>query len=365
MSKIFSIAVAGDCFPNARFYADGAPISAGFARTLDLLAPADLRFANFEMPLSTRGQPLEKLAAIRAHPEVAADVAEVGFDVVSLANNHAFDYGPEALADTIGALARIGVKHLGAGMSLTEAARPLVVERDGVRVGFAAFSCLVAAGAAAAADRGGVAPIHVRSGYEVNPYWEIEEPGEPLMVTIRTRADEDDQAFAEDVVRRLRDEVDLLFASIHWGYGASDELAEYQQPLGHALLDAGADAIFGNHVHAVQGIELYDGKPILYSPGTFIGRQIPVDASEAGELMQRILAMMSPDGYVGRLAFAEDGSCSVALVPTSIDENGLPLLAEGAVHERIVERIVAHSSRLGTELVLEDGTLVPRATSRA
>lgn len=361
MNEILSIVAAGDCFPNARFYADGAPISPGFARTLELIRQADIRFANFEMPLSERGQPLEKLAAIRAHPELAVDVKEVGFDVVSLANNHALDYGHEALADTMSALDGIGVRYLGAGDSLAAAASPVIVEARGVRVGFIAFSCLVPPGAAAAADRAGIAPIHVHSGYEVNPYWAIEEPGEPLMIEIRTRADEAEQRFAEQRIGELRAQVDFLCASIHWGYGASDDLAEYQRPLGYALLDAGADAILGNHVHAVHGIEVYDGKPILYSPGTFIGRQIPVDASDVPELVQRLLAAMSPDGYFARIGVREDGSCSLALVPTSIDANGLPLLAEGQVLERIVERVTRHSAKLGTEVVLEDGALVPAA----
>ena len=109
MNEILSIAVGGDCFPNARFYRDGEPISAGFARTLELVREADLRFANFEMPLSERGRPLDKLAAIRAHPAIAEDVAKVGFDVVSLANNHTYDHGWEALEDTMDALDRIGV----------------------------------------------------------------------------------------------------------------------------------------------------------------------------------------------------------------------------------------------------------------
>ena len=359
MNDVLSIVAVGDCFPNARFFVDGEPISPGFARTIELIGEADLCFANYEMPLSDRGTPMEKLAAIRADPEIAVDVERVGLDVASLANNHALDYGPEALADTMSNLESIGVRHLGAGMSLDEAIRPLILEVKGRRVGFVAYSCLVAAGAAAAVDRPGVAPIHVHSGYEVNPYWEIEEPGEPLMVTIRTRADNAEQAAAEAAIRRLRPEVDVLCASIHWGYGASDDLAEYQRPLGHALIDAGADAIIGNHVHAVHGIEVYKGKPILYSPGTFIGRQIPVDASEASELILGILASMSPDGYAARLTFDGEGNCSVALVPTSIDEKGLPLIAEGAILERIVARVVRHSAKLGTELELVGGELVP------
>ena len=363
MTDGLSLVAVGDCFPNARFFADGAPISPGFSRTIELLGTADLRFANYEMPLSNRGTPMEKLAAIRADPAIAIDVANVRFDIPSLANNHALDYGPDALADTMSNLEANGVKHLGAGMSLEEATRPLVLEVNGRRVGFVAYSCLVAAGAAAAVDRPGVAPIHVYSGYEVNPYWEIEEPGEPLMVTIRTRTDAVEQAAAEEAIRRLRPEVDVLCASIHWGYGASDDLAEYQRPLGHALIDAGADAIIGNHVHAVHGIEIYKGKPILYSPGTFIGRQIPVDASEASELMLAILASMSPDGYAARLSFDGEGSCAVALVPTSIDANGLPLIAEGAILERIAARVIRHSANLDTALELVDGALVPAGST--
>jgi poly-gamma-glutamate capsule biosynthesis protein CapA/YwtB (metallophosphatase superfamily) len=354
-----TIAVGGDCFPNARFFGGAEPISPAFARTLDLMRAADIRFANFEVPLSDRGRPLDKLAAIRESPEIMEDVGKLGFDVVSLANNHAFDHGWEALEDTLAGLDRVGTRHTGAGASLAAAVEPVILERNGVRVGFLAFSCLVAPGSAATAAGPGIAPIRVHSSYEVNPYWELEEPGEPLMVTIRTRADDDDRRFAEERIRELRPQVDVLCVSVHWGYGASDTLAEYQRPLGHALLDAGADAILGNHVHAVHGIEIHDGKPILYSPGQFVGRQIPVDVSSVSELVAGLIAAMSPDGYLARLAFRDDGPPGVELVPTSLDGNGLPIVAEGAALERIAERVARHSAKLDTELVLRDGALVP------
>jgi poly-gamma-glutamate synthesis protein (capsule biosynthesis protein) len=361
MTNVLSIAVGGDCFPNARFYSGGEPISPAFRRTLGLMREADLRFANFEVPLSMRGRPLDKLAAIREAPEIMEDVGQLGFDVVSLANNHSFDHGWEALEDTMAGLDRIGVAHVGAGANLAAALQPAILERNGVRVGFVAFSCLVAPGSAATQDGPGIAPIRVHSGYEVNPYWELEEPGEPLMVTIRTRADEAEQRFAEERVRDLRRHVDFLCVSVHWGYGASDTLAEYQRPLGHALLDAGADAILGNHVHAVHGIELYKGKPILYSPGQFVGRQIPVDTSAVSELVAGLIAAMSPDGYLARVVVRDDGSPGVELVPTSIDGNGLPIVAEGALLERIADRVTRHSAKLDTELALRDGVLVPAA----
>lgn len=359
MTETVSLAVGGDCFPNGHFYRDGEPITAGFAQTLRLLESADLRFANFETPLSDRGRPAEKLAAIRSDPALADDFGRLGFDVVTLANNHVADYGPDALADTIDAFDRLGIAHVGAGESIAAAVAPTVIERNGIRVGFIAFTCLAAPGAAATEEHPGVAAIRVYSGYEVNPLWEIEEPGEPLMVTIRTRVDEDDCAEALAQVRALRSKVDVLCVSMHWGYGGGHDLAEYQRPLAHAVVEAGADAVLGNHVHGVQGIEVHEGTPILYSPGTLVGKQIPFDLSALDDTMLKVVASMSPDGYVASLRFARDGECEVELTPTSVDENGLAIPATGDVLDRIVERVIRHSERLDTSLMLRSGTLVP------
>jgi poly-gamma-glutamate capsule biosynthesis protein CapA/YwtB (metallophosphatase superfamily) len=359
VSNTVTLAVAGDCFPNGPFYGEDGPISERFAETIDLLASAELRFANFETPLSDRGLPVEKLAAIRSDPGLADDFGRLGIDVVTLANNHVTDYGPDALADTIAAFDRLGVSHVGAGPSLAAAVEPIVIERNGISLGFIAFTCLAAPGAVATEDRPGVAAIRVQSGYEVNPLWEIEEPGEPLMVRIRTRADERDCAMALERVRAVRTQVDVLCVSVHWGYGGGRDLAEYQQPLAHAVVEAGADAVLGNHVHGVQGIEVYEGTPILYSPGTLVGRQIPFDLSELDDTMLKVVGEMSPDGYVASLRFRGDGTCEVQLTPTSVDENGLAIPATGEVLERIVERVVGHSEKLDTALTLRDGTLAP------
>jgi poly-gamma-glutamate capsule biosynthesis protein CapA/YwtB (metallophosphatase superfamily) len=359
VNETVSLAVGGDCFPNGHFYRDGRPISAQFAATLDVLARADLRFTNFETPLSDRGRPAEKLAAIRSDPELAADFGKLGFDIVTLANNHVTDYGPDALADTVDAFERLGIAHVGAGDSIAAALQPVVLERNGLKVGFIAFTCLAAPGAPATEERPGVAAIRVHSGYEVNPLWELEEPGEPLMVTIRTRVDEDDCSVALERVRALRAEVDLLCVSIHWGYGGGADLAEYQRPLAHAVVEAGADAVLGNHVHGVQGIEIYEGAPVLYSPGTLVGKQIPFDLAELDDTMLKVVASMSPDGYVASLRFGRDGGCEVELTPTSVDENGLAIPAADEVLERIVERVVSHSEKLDTSLTFRDGTLAP------
>ena len=360
MSNGISVAVGGDIFANGRFFADGRPLSQTFDDILAISGGADVVFANYEMPLSTRGQPLEKLANIRADPAIAEDIGRLGLDVVSIANNHMMDYGPEAMFDTIGSLDEQGIAHVGAGATIEEAVEPVIIDVRGRSVGFLAFTCLVAPGSGATSASPGVAPIHVSSAYEINPYWQAEEPGEPAMITVRTFADAGEQAFAAECVRDLRQKVEVLCLSLHWGYGGlSSRLAEYQRPLGHAMIDAGADVILGNHVHAVQGVEWYRGKAIVYSPGTFVGRQLPPE-SEGGEitdLVRSLLADMSPDGLLTVIDIDETGHYDLRMIPTSLDGNGLPARASGAVLDRIVARVTEWSQKADAEVKLVDGEL--------
>lgn len=360
MSASLTVASVGDLFPNARFLVDGAPLDGGFEDTVQLLAAHDLRIGNLLMPFSDRGAPTEKLANIRATPEVAGDLSALGLDLVSLANNHIFDYGPDAYADTREAMNRIGVTTVGAGSTLDEAMQPWQFESRGIRVAVVAYSCLVPPGAAATSERPGIVPIRIQSSYEVNAQWAIEEPGEPEMVRICTATDAIDEARAVEQVEQLAASADVVLVSLHWGYGASERLADYQVPLGHALVDAGAGAILGHHVHAVQGVEVYRGRPILFSCGTFIGRQVPEDPSGLTELAARLIAAMSPDGYLARLTLEKAGVRAVELVPTTLGEHGLPLLGDREAAERVSDRVRRQSVAFDTKLEITDsGIVVP------
>ena len=147
------------------------------------------------------------------------------------------------------------------------------------------------------------------------------------MVTIRTFADPAEQAFAEDCVRALRKEVDFLCLSLHWGYGGlSSKIAEYQPPLGHGMIDAGADIILGNHVHAVQGVEQYRGQ-------------------------------MSPHGFLSFVHVDESGDYELRMIPTTLDSRGLPVLASGEPLDRIATRIIDWSAKLETKVQLVGGEL--------
>ena len=107
---------------------------------------------------------------------------------------------------------------------------------------------------------------------------------------------------------RLRKEVDFLCLSLHWGYGGlSSKIAGINDHWGSAMIDAGADIIFGNHVHAVRASST-QGKMIIYSPGTFIGRQLPPE-SEGAEITELVRSPddMSPDGFLSFVDVDESG----------------------------------------------------------
>lgn len=358
MAQGVSIAVTGDLFPNDRFYVDGRPIDRGLDDVLAVMGKVDIRHATFLMPLSERGEAMDKVAVIRAHPAIAEDLTNLGLDLISLANNHTFDFGPDALYDTIEALTGAGSLVIGAGANLEAASQPVILTRNEIRVGFVAFSCLVPPGAAATAERPGISAIRVHSSYEVHPAWSVEEPGEPELVQIHTRVDPDDEARAMEQVKSVRQEVDIVVVTVHWGFGAGERQAEYQQPLGHAFVDAGADVVFGHHVHGVQGVEIYQGRPIFYSPGTFIGRQESEDPATLSELAQRLIADMTPDGYIATLEFNDNKLASLVLNPTSHNEKGIPHLSTGDEFDRVAGRILRGSAKLGTRMAADGERLV-------
>ncbi|HEY0448232.1 CapA family protein [Actinophytocola sp.] len=350
----FSLAAVGDLVPSRRLPAE---LSTGFKATADYLSTADVTFGDLEIPLSTGGAPREKWITFRASPDLAEDLAGLRFDVLSLANNHSLDYGPEALFDTMRELDAVEVRHLGAGRDLAASGEPVVIDVNGVSVGFLAWSCLLPTGAAASDTRPGLAPLHVHTAYELDAYLVMEEPGNPPVV--RTRIDEADLARAVESITALRDEVDFLVVSVHWGYGAGENLAEYQRPLGHAIVDAGADVVLGNHVHAIHGVEVYRGKAILYSPGNFIAQQ-PREGLSEGAIA--ILDEMSRDGYLAWLDVAPGGGYTLRLVPVTGNADGLPEVVDGPDWERIAERIERLSARLGTPVSRDGGYVTVHGT---
>lgn len=138
MDETILIALVGDVFISRDNFGPDRKSDESFLELVELLKTAELAFGNFEIPLTERGYPADKFITIRTSPDRARDVKKMGLDVVSLANNHIMDYGPDALFDTMAALEREGVQHVGAGANLTDAMKPRVCQVAGRRIGFLA-----------------------------------------------------------------------------------------------------------------------------------------------------------------------------------------------------------------------------------
>ncbi|MCB1469787.1 MAG: CapA family protein [Rhizobiaceae bacterium] len=329
--------------------------------TFQILENADFALGNFEMPLTNGGSPVEKLLNIKAPPEIASTLSVLGLDMVTVANNHSVDYGWESLAGTIDLLRSQGLTVIGAGKDIAEAMTPEVATVAGWQIGVIAFSCLLPTGMSAATDRPGIAPIHVRTSYEVDPYYQMEEPGEPSAMRVRTEARAADVDAAVAAVEALRARCDTLIVTIHWGFGSGEDLAEYQLPLARRLIEAGADIIHGHHPHAVHPIGFHKGKPILFGLGTLVGQQVFLDAPPA---VKALWAEMSPDGCIATISVSESGSgAEIEIVPTTLNFDRLPTIATGEDFDRIHQRLVRLSAPYGARIELDGSVLHVRNAS--
>jgi poly-gamma-glutamate capsule biosynthesis protein CapA/YwtB (metallophosphatase superfamily) len=238
----------------ARILAEGADFP--FRPAAELLRAADITFGNLECPLTeggvpTPGKSAESLRAkrnflFRAPTQCAGGLADAGFDVVSLANNHAMDYSAEGLRDTLLSLEAAGVRSVGAGETMDAACAPVILTRGKSRVAFLGISDVLPAYSAAGQRTPGVAPARSTAA---RPRFET---------TVAAQ------------LRDLRQRADFILVSVHWGKERWTRPTPRQVRLGRFLIDAGADGVIGHHPHVLQPIERYRGKPIAYSLGNFI-----------------------------------------------------------------------------------------------
>ena len=236
-----------------------------FQHVAEVLRSGDITYANCEGALSDKGYP-NPLQAAHSDPKNLNAFLHAGIDVVSLANNHSQDWGKEALLDTMARLKEAGVSYIGVGKNLTEARRPVILERKGTKVGLLAYCCVGPEGSGYEAedDKPGYAPVRSWTIYEkVDP-----QPGTwPRIVSIPYK---EDLAAMVDDIEKLKETVDVVVIAFHWGLHIIPRIIPmYCIDIGHAAVDAGADLILGTHVHILKAIEMYNGKAIFHSTGNF------------------------------------------------------------------------------------------------
>ncbi len=315
--SVFSV---GDVFPDIP---DGR---ASFAPLTPLLSKADIVFGNCEGVYSDRPSkaPSHKhfSGAPRAH---GAFLGEVPFHVMTCANNHMIDGGYQGLADTLELLHEQGIQTTGAGADITEATRPAILERNGIRVAFLGFCSVYPIGYEAREQRPGLAPLRVRTYYgDPDPnFW---EPGiDPVIETVPFTGDL--ERYRETIAAARRD-ADFVVVAPHWGYSSWMEvLQDYELQLARDAVEHGADAVMCCHHHSLRGVEIHQGKPIFYGLGTLIHHFTSIKVSAADRAARRAR-------FGERSSYSEDEE--IPLFPFRIDarKNGnaeLDLGADGTI----------------------------------
>ncbi|MFB0610697.1 CapA family protein [Aurantiacibacter poecillastricola] len=297
---------------------------------------ADCVFGQMECVLSDRGSPAPNARLpMRSPPSIAANLASAGFDVMSVAGNHAMDFGGDALCDTVDHLREAGIVACGGGANLAQARKPAMLERGGRKLAFLAYSSILPAGYAAENNRPGCAPLRAHTLYEqVEP----DQPGTDPR--IHTYADENDLAALLEDIRIAREGADHVFVSMHWGiHFVRAKLADYQRAVGRQIIDAGADAVIGHHPHLLKPIEFHRGRPIIHSLGNFAIEQpsaymANIEQTQGYKEVTRTSAGWKPkEKYmlpeetrhtaVASLQPGVDG-CRLSLIPFRIDDDCVP-----------------------------------------
>jgi len=284
---------------------------------LPFLRGCDLNLINLEAALTTSDQIAQKVFNFKADPHKVKTLVEGSIDVVNLANNHTLDYSEEGLLETLSVLDKVGIAYVGAGKNIDEARGSVILSKKGVRVGILGYT-------------------------DNEPSWEAtdHDPG--------TRYISITEAGLETVkqdVGTLRDQVDILIVTIHWGPNMRERPPPHFISFAHQLIDCGVDLFHGHSAHIFQGVETYKGKYILYDTGDFVDDYF-VDPILRNDRSFFFIATVEKKEVV-----------ELRLIPTLIKQFQVNC-AKGIDAEETIRRMHQLSSEFGTRFSLDNGELV-------
>ena len=346
-----------------------------------VMREADIGFGNCEQVVASVGFYAQRMA----YPAILDDFKAAGLNSLSLANNHFMDMGPIPAMQGLEELRARDIQFAGCGRNLEEALAPGIKVVKGVRVGLMSFWCSAATFAPPAYMEQARAGVN-KPGLAMIVGQQVTVPGSDTPVLLPAAAD---MRMLADSVAKAKTQVDFLMVSFHqhWGgqEGTGQGIIPPQPParrtsiiaadlnaarnhvndgrklICRAAVDAGADVILGHGNHVLNGVEIYKGKPILYSLGHFYiegmkdGRALPqfffsptmVAQIENGWWLEEqrwsaIARLFVQGGRVTRLD----------LVPVTMDiqKDGLPSFADDALSQRIVGAVQTLSKPLGTDV---------------
>lgn len=314
-----------------------------FVPTKELLSKGDFVIGQIEVPHTDRGEANSTdVPAPPAPPENLAPLKECGFNMCTTCGNHAHDNGLPGIVDTLDLLHQLGIAVTGTGRNLSEAKKPAIVTRKGVRVGLIGFNAVGPKEGWATSHKAGVSYVQILTHHEPSPR---ATPGLPARVYTFPEPDSVKEMQAD--IRALRGQCDVLFVALHKGMvHTHGELQMYERPLAHAAIDAGADAVIGHHAHILRGIEIYKGKPIYHNLGNFVcvtHALTPSGDNDSPERMRWIEQRKKMFGFtpdpempfyafnpesrktiLARMTATQDGITEFGFVPCYINREGAP-----------------------------------------
>jgi poly-gamma-glutamate capsule biosynthesis protein CapA/YwtB (metallophosphatase superfamily) len=336
-----------------------------------LLQGGDVVFTNLEGTVAEPGESAEEGRGFLTPPQALDALQALGFNLLALADNHAFDLKALGIANTLAETHRRGIVRAGTGANLTEAAAPAYLHLPKLNVALvASASGLIAPGGNATADRSGVNELQIRAGGQAN------EATADLAGTDANTPDPQDAQRILTSIRAARRQSDLVIVYQHnhvfgnrsfatiFSEGMAERLApnEWLRSWTHAEVDAGADVVVMHGAPLLHGIEMYHGRPISYDLGNFIYNLPPT--------ITYIDEPMAWESVVARLEYRGKALHALTLSPIVLnaigegqpdahdphanneflDTRGLPSVAVGAKARYILERLAALSAPFGTSI---------------
>jgi poly-gamma-glutamate synthesis protein (capsule biosynthesis protein) len=279
---------------------------------IPLLKENDLNIINLETTLTKRNLKITKVFNFKSDPEHVETLEKGHIDVVSLANNHSLDFSDEGLFETIKMLDSKNIKHVGAGTNENEARKAVIIKKKNIRIGILGYT-------------------------DNEPGWKAEK-NKPGINFIRVG----DIETVKKNIAKIRNKVDILVATLHWGPNMRQKPTQKFIDFAHALIDNGVDIIHGHSAHIFQGIEIYKNKIIMYDTGNFIDDYMVTPS------------LRNDTSFLFRIYATKDSFEKIELIPVLIS-NMQVNTAPSKLALQILEKMKNLSAEFNTNVEIKNG----------
>lgn len=274
---------------------------------LSFLKSTDINLINLETTFTKSEKKVWKAFNFKADPDKIEALTAARIDVVNLANNHILDFSEEGLIETIKALDDSNIKHVGAGIDKNAAKKPVIIKRNNISIGIIGYT-------------------------DNEPSWEADthKSGTNYLRVGDIKKIEKD-------ISEIREKVDILIFTIHWGPNMRQKPSKSFQEFAHKVIDLGVDIFHGHSAHIFQGIEVYDSKLILYDTGDFVDDYYVTPS------------LRNDRSFFYIIEVSKKGVVSARLIPVLISKMQVNK-AKGEDYAEIVSRISMLSKDFNTEI---------------